>query len=73
MVTWARQPAPAAPAPDLISAAGVQHAANLARADAQNVCRYFVTSTFSGSVPVCTEKSMNFWKSALSLASGPWP
>src|SRR5262249_11469881 len=27
----------------------------------QNVCRYLLTSTFSVSVPVCTEKSMNFW------------
>ena len=34
----------------------------------QNACRYLVTSTFSGRVPTCTEKSMNFWKSALSLA-----
>src|SRR5262249_38712224 len=27
----------------------------------QKVCRYLLTSTFSVSVPVCTEKSMNFW------------
>jgi hypothetical protein len=27
----------------------------------QNACRYLPTSTFSVSVPVCTEKSMNFW------------
>src|SRR5262249_32876648 len=31
------------------------------RSIAQNVCRYLLTSTFSVSVPVCTEKSMNFW------------
>ena len=30
------------------------------RFDPQNVCRYLMTSTFSASVPVSTEKSMNF-------------
>src|SRR5664279_472276 len=35
---------------------------------AQNFCRYFVTSTFSGRVPVVTEKSINFWYAAMSLA-----
>jgi hypothetical protein len=28
---------------------------------AQNTCRHLVTSTVSGSVPVCTEKSMKLW------------
>lgn len=41
---------------DLVAAAGV----NTSGTDPQNACRYLVTSIFSGSVPVCTEKSMNF-------------
>ena len=55
------------PLPDLASAAGVS-TCKPRRAALQNACMYLVTSTFSGNVPVCTEKSMNFWKSALSLA-----
>src|SRR6476646_6518049 len=33
----------------------------------QNTCRYFVMSTFSGSVPTDAAKSMNFWNCSFCL------
>jgi hypothetical protein len=48
-------------AASLIPSICVQSARPPARCrPAQNACKYFVTSTFCSSVPVSTEKSINF-------------
>ena len=60
MVTWAAAPATAVLRLYPLYWRAARLPVPLAAGLAQNACKYFVTSTFCSSVPVCTEKSMNF-------------